>query len=85
MINEKVAPELLEYDAPLVASIEAQLEHQVYKPSTALHACILQHLAVHSRMSAQSLCTVLSVPTLPGPHALFILERQRSLPAFRKE
>ena len=29
MINEKVAPELLEYDAPLLASIEAQLEHQV--------------------------------------------------------
>ena len=33
MINEKVAPELLEYDAPLVASIEAQLEHQVCKLS----------------------------------------------------
>lgn len=28
-INEKVAPELLDYDAPLVASIEAQIEHQV--------------------------------------------------------
>lgn len=28
-INEKVAPELLEYDAPLMASIEAQIEHQV--------------------------------------------------------
>lgn len=27
-INEKVAPELLDYDAPLVASIEAQIEHQ---------------------------------------------------------
>ena len=29
MINEKVAPDLLEYDAPLVASIEAQILHQV--------------------------------------------------------
>ena len=29
MINEKVAPDILEYDAPLVASIEAQIEHQV--------------------------------------------------------
>lgn len=29
MINEKVAPEILEYDPPLVASIEAQIEHQV--------------------------------------------------------
>ena len=33
MINEKVAPELLAYDAPLVASIEAQIEHQVLKPT----------------------------------------------------
>lgn len=30
MINEKVAPEILDYDPPLVASIEAQLEHQVH-------------------------------------------------------
>ena len=35
-INEKVAPELLDYDAPLVASIEAQIEHQVFKLSALL-------------------------------------------------
>ena len=29
MINEKVAPEILAYDPPLVAGIEAQIEHQV--------------------------------------------------------
>lgn len=41
MINEKVAPELLEYDAPLVASIEAQLEHQVQNTfSTTMCACV---------------------------------------------
>ena len=29
MINEKVAPEILDYDPLLVAGIEAQIEHQV--------------------------------------------------------
>lgn len=48
MINEKVAPELLEYDAPLVASIEAQLEHQVSAAlGTAMCACICTYLSLH--------------------------------------
>ena len=45
MINEKVAPEILEYDAPLVASIEAQIEHQV---TTSTQSQSLQSQTAHT-------------------------------------